>query len=379
MQKKPSFPFFWRRRALASEFAPDTVSVTNLALSAAPGSSGITEDVSPGVGPEFIRKISIEVLEERLNLLGVDRSGAYAHYKLLLDRGLPIPTYEIAIMEFVRERLSRLCSYHEIGSGLGTLTFILADAGFAAVGVERDQPRHLTSTAILQPLARQAPHIESNCRLIGAPFPDAVADIDVSDSLAILTDFVSTQTPEEFALLCRGLARYRYVLMDLKRFCIKRETREDQQQLVRQLAYYGLTPCSDPFDFGSDTSYCLFESNPAADLCYERGKARTPVRPDTEPHLPNPQPQDLPAQLPVSAPDAESEITLLAPRPQRVKRKRFGGLVALSALLVIGIPSLVSTVYYGLVAANQYVTTFEFAVRGRELPAVPVPSAFSRE
>jgi capsular polysaccharide transport system permease protein len=50
--------------------------------------------------------------------------------------------------------------------------------------------------------------------------------------------------------------------------------------------------------------------------------------------------------------------------PRRARRKRFGGLVGLSALLVIGIPTLLAVAYYGFLASSQYITTFQFAVRG---------------
>src|SRR5438270_11676527 len=75
--------------------------------------------------PEVVRDTTIRILRERIDLLGVDRSGAYEHYNALLDRGFPIPLYEIEILELVKHHLPRLHSYHEIGSGLGTLPLML--------------------------------------------------------------------------------------------------------------------------------------------------------------------------------------------------------------------------------------------------------------
>lgn len=46
--------------------------------------------------------------------------------------------------------------------------------------------------------------------------------------------------------------------------------------------------------------------------------------------------------------------------PQRRRRK----MLRLSALLVIGLPCLLATFYYGLIAANQYAVEVRFAVRG---------------
>jgi capsular polysaccharide transport system permease protein len=316
--------------------------------------------------PAVVQQAALRILHERIELLGVDRSGAYQHYKLLLSRGLPIPRYEIAILDMVHRRLPELDSYHEIGSGLGTLPLMLAHDGFSAVGIERDEPRHLTAMAILRDLAVGVPKIESNCRLIGAAFPDAAADLDVSGSMAILTDFVSTHSEGDLVRLCQGLARYRYVLLDLQRFCRKREGREEQQILVEELAASGLSPFPDELDFGSEGCYRLFSTKSGEE------RAMTTMRP------PSPDPggqtttgsalvdapaSEAPARIPAEEVPTWLAAPLLPPRPQRIKRRRFCGALGLSALLMIGIPTLLGSVYYGLWAADQYVTTFEFAVR----------------
>jgi capsular polysaccharide transport system permease protein len=334
------------------------------------------------------------VLSERIRLLGVNRSGAYEHYNLLLQRGFPIPAYEVAILDLVRSRLPNLRSYHEIGSGLGTLPLMLAYEGFAAVGVERDEPRHLTATTVLRELSAQFPHVESNCRLLGAAFPDAVADLDVSDSLAILTDFVSSQTPSEYVRLCRDLAQYRYVLLDLQRFCNKRESQAEQDQLVEELAGYGLSSCPDFIDLGGLGYYRLFEcksprvsrviadrraqaaaarrvdAQPAATTTVPASEYKAQVPATTARSELTPAPSgDLPATAPPPETPAPLRGVVLPPMPQQARRSRFGGLLGLSALLVIGIPAILAVVYYVYLASNQYVTTFQFAVRGPSMAA----------
>lgn len=333
---------------------------------------------------EVVRQTTIRVLSERIRLLGVDRSGAYEHYNLLLSRGFPIPSYEIAILELVRGRMPHLRSYHEIGSGLGTLPLMLAHDGFAAVGVERDDRRHLTATTILRELSAQIPHVETNCRLLGAAFPDAVTDLDVSDSMAILTDFVASQNPQDYRRLCRGLARYRYVLLDLQRFCVKRESRGDQEKLVEELAAYGLSRCQEAIDLESEGNYLLFEaassSEPpqAGEVSGDSDEPSEVVTPKIKADASSNQLQLVVAAraelavipepaVPARASAAQSALqssTVLPPNPQRALRSRFGGRPAFSALLVIGIPFLLAVAYYGLLASNQYVTTFQFAVRG---------------
>ncbi|WP_295137679.1 hypothetical protein [uncultured Reyranella sp.] len=336
---------------------------------------------------EAVRQTTVRVLEERIRLVGVDRSGAYEHYSLWLSKGFPIRSYELAILAFVKQHLPELKSYHEIGSGLGTVPFMLAYEGFAAVGVERDERRHLTATTILRELTAQYPQMENNCRLVGAEFPDAVLDLDVSESLAILTDFVSTQEPNTYIRLCRELAGYRFVLMDMQRFCVKRETAEEQQRLVEELTKYGLTECPGGFDCGSEGTYRLFEGKPAeghraASIKADRREgtllATAPSKPGGGTAIaPQQSLQTVPStdlqtvagsKLPAEAKSVEGPSTLratvLPPMPQRARRARFGGWLAASALIVIVIPTILAIVYYGFIASNQYVTTFQFAVRG---------------
>ncbi len=330
--------------------------------------------------PEVIRQKTIRVLGERIRLLGIAKSGAYEHYNLRLSSGFPIPPGEVAALDLVRRELPRLRSYHEIGSGLGTLPLMLAHDGFASVGIERDNPRHLTATAILRELSIDQPQIESNCRLIGAAFPDAVADLDVSDSMAILTDFVSTQTPADYVRICRRLAQYRYVLLDLQRFCAKRDGKDEQERLVEELTSYGLSLCGEDIDLASEGYYCLFESTPAARQSGLAADTSAVARTDAATVAADLQSGQLPvaiaraelqAQEPKGLalqgtvePPAPRVGVVFPPMPQRARRKRFGGLVGLSAVLVICIPLLLAVAYYGFWASNQYVTSFQFAVRG---------------
>ena len=338
------------------------------------------------LAPEAIRQKTVQVLSERIRLLGIAKSGAYEHYNLQLSNGFPIPAGELAVLDLIRRKLSCCRSYHEIGSGLGTLPLMLAHDGFASVGIERDEGRHLTATAILREVSTNLPHIESNCRLIGGAFPDAVADLDVSESMAILTDFVSTQAPRDYVRLCERLAQYRYVLLDLQRFCDKRDAKAKQERLAEELATYGLSPCGEDIDLDGDGYFRLFKSGPSQDrggpeVGSKASAAGGLAVSQSEPVVSN---LEQSMQLPVAVARTELQVqqsteltvreanqplgpvagVVLPPMPQRAHRKRFGGIVGLSALLVIGIPSLLAILYYGFLASSQYVATFQFAVRG---------------
>ena len=197
--------------------------------------------VAPARALELVRETVTAVLRQRIDTLGIRGSGAYEHYSEMLERGFPIPHHDLAALEIVRREVPRLSVYHEIGSGLGTLPFLLALNGFPAVGIECDRRRHETSLAIWRELSAKREAARPACRLILGRFPAAVARHDTSDALAVLTDFVTTQTPEKVEAILDGLRRYPYVLLDLRRFCLLREQPGAQRELLGEILAHGFT------------------------------------------------------------------------------------------------------------------------------------------
>ena len=220
---------------------------------------------------ELVRETIGQVLGRRISDLGIRGSGAYEHYSAKLQLGFPIPNYELAALDIVQHEVPSLAGYHEIGSGIGSLPFLLALNGLRSAGVERDRRRHDTAVAIWQQLAALSGVAEGDCRLINGSFPRALRRLDASQSIAIVTDFITTQTPQQVAAILTGLCRYRYVLLDLRRFCIRRETREAQLTLIDELRARGFAPpmeTSDPA--GNDYTLALFRNQSPARRCLVR-------------------------------------------------------------------------------------------------------------
>jgi hypothetical protein len=201
--------------------------------------------VPPGRALELVRDTAAAVLRQRMDALGVRGSGAYEHYSAMLQRGFAIPPHELTALDIVRRQAPRLAAYHEIGSGIGTLPCLLALNGFPAVGFECDRRRHETALAIWQDLSAKVEAGKPDCRLVLGRFPAAVVKYDPADALAILTDFVTTQTPQQRQAIFDGLRRYPYVLLDLRRFCLVREQSEAQLELLRELETHGLARAGD--------------------------------------------------------------------------------------------------------------------------------------
>ena len=232
---------------------------------AAKGAAAAAERLAPAAALELVRETVASVLEARIERLGPRGSGAYEHYSGLLRRGFPIPAYDLAALDIVRRHVPRLPSYHEIGSGIATLPFLLALNGFRACGIERNPRRHASAVAIWQELARKSGVAAADCRLLRGSFPDAVKRLDVSQSIAIVTDLIAPQTAEQRLSILAGLRRYRFVLLDLQRFCVKREERDEQLALLAELRAQGFRPTREfDDDRGHEYTFSLFENDAAA-------------------------------------------------------------------------------------------------------------------
>lgn len=204
-----------------------------------------TPDITAGaMAPEraqaIVRDTAAAVLRRRIETLGVRGSGAYEHYSSMLERGFAIPHHELVALDIVRHRVPRLGTYHEIGSGIGTLPFLLALNGFPSVGIECDRRRHDTAEAIWRELAAKAV-TRPSCTLVFARFPAMTRKHSPSDALAILTDFVTTQTAEQLKAIFQGLRRYPYVLVDLSRFAVRRPKADAQADLLREFGQHGFS------------------------------------------------------------------------------------------------------------------------------------------
>jgi hypothetical protein len=201
--------------------------------------------VSPARALELVRDTAAAVLRQRIDALGVRGSGAYEHYSAMLKSGFAIPLHELTALEIACQQAPRLAAYHEIGSGIGTLPCLLALNGLPAVGFECDRRRHETALAIWRELSAKAEAGNPACQLVFGRFPAASARYDTADALAILTDFVTTQSPQQRQAIFDGLRRYAYVLLDLRRFCLVREQSDAQLELLRELESHGFTRAGD--------------------------------------------------------------------------------------------------------------------------------------
>lgn len=216
------------------------------------------------VAADEVRRAVLNTLPRRISELGVDGSGAYEHYNALLARGFPLPRHELAVLDIVREKLPQAGVYCEVGSGLGTLPFLLALSGFRSVGIERDRRRHATAEAIWAELIAKTSIDPRRCRLIEGSFPQAAKarEPNRTDTALIFTDFITTQSQMQLQAIFAGMRRYRYALIDLQRFLMKREASAAQNELLKQILDRGFIELGRFEDRLRDYTLVLLE-NPA--------------------------------------------------------------------------------------------------------------------
>jgi hypothetical protein len=183
---------------------------------------------------ELVNNTAVEVLGKRIESLGVQGAGAYAHYSGMLQQGRLVAASDGLAWEMLVQlaQTEALDACHEIGSGLGILPFLLALEGFHSVGIECDTRRHDTAQAIWRELKGLAGADGQECRLVCSRFPAVPRGIETARAVAVLTDFVTTQTARQVKAIHGGLRRYPYVLVDLRRFCVVREAADQQQALL---------------------------------------------------------------------------------------------------------------------------------------------------
>lgn len=215
--------------------------------------------LAPGRALELVRETSAAVLRQRIETLGVRDSGAYGHYSELLRQGFPIPHHELMALDMVRRQVPKLSSYHEIGSGIGILSFLLALNGFPTVGIECDKRRYETAVSIWHELAQKPDTGQPSCRLVFGRFPVAPTKYDTTDALAIFTDFVTTQTADQVQKIVTGLKSYPYVLVDLQRFCQVRKDAEARLKLLHEFAVQGFTPATE-IEPSGDSAFVLLRN-----------------------------------------------------------------------------------------------------------------------
>lgn len=199
-------------------------------------------------------------MRERLATLGLIESGAYNFYRTRLESGRVFLNYEIRLLEEFGQGRLPIGAIDEIGCGWGQFVFLLAWNGYTVRGFEKNRDRYEGARDFKRVLRRIDAARTNRATIRCQSFPPRMW-LKTKDALALGTNLVGGWTARTESKVLAGLRRYRYVLLDIDRFGIKRSAGE-RPALVARLEEAGLTSLGLFCDLGEDGHYHLFEPRP---------------------------------------------------------------------------------------------------------------------
>ena len=240
--------------------------------------------------------IILQVMRDRLRDMGETESGAYGFYKRRVEAGAMVTPAEARLAARLLEADPDLSHMHEIGAGIGTFSIALAASGVHSLAIEKDRRRYGAMEAIQAQLHKDAPqtgaHFEIAQEFFGYREDEAQAR---ARAIVVSTNLVATLSDEQQADILRGMAQYRYAVVDVQRFVTMRAEAAEFEALFAVFATHGLPERQLLLDNGKSGQYYLFSAHP---IRLEEGRivCDAPAPEDAPSSGPSPQ-QDERARL----------------------------------------------------------------------------------
>ncbi len=205
---------------------------------------------------DLVDAVAKRSLKQRIDDLGVTDSGAYNFYFARIDRNKLTSDTEIRLRDLILKSVDNIRSIHDLGAGIGSLAMSFASVGIKAVAIEREERRFKAMQAIHAAIAKEYPEVAEKFKLLFAPFPSesVKANID-SMTIAIATNFIATITPAQQLEIIQSMADYSTAFIDVQRFCEKRCTHEEYQDLINTFLENGFTNAEEVLDLGNGGIY----------------------------------------------------------------------------------------------------------------------------
>lgn len=205
----------------------------------------------------ILTDLLLPVMRYRIARWGVDASGAYEFYRARLETGRVFCQYETDLVRSIRTQLPQLDEIHEAGCGWGQFIFLLAWSGYRAAGFEMDERRFDGAQYFHRILADIDDATASRARIYNEFFPPLRRPTS-PNSLVVTTNIVISdpQFVEEQVLW--SLRRYHYAVVNIDRFCYKRQP-EDRPAFLSRVEQIGLKNLGLFYDAGVDGQFYWFE------------------------------------------------------------------------------------------------------------------------
>ncbi|MDP2377497.1 hypothetical protein [Reyranella sp.] len=191
------------------------------------------------------------------------------HHQFVLDNGSrsdrfyegrwisgdPLALYEQKLLQAI-EKLPPAKSYHEIGGGIGLVPITLGLMGHKAVNIDSAQVRIAHGENILSALANDYPDLSHRVQMLCASVPQAFAEVDTKDALAISTNLGAPRSEEFFKSFLRTVQDlYAEYIFDVCLLWGIHRTERDWQDHLEKVSTVWKTEPEFLFDVGAARYY----------------------------------------------------------------------------------------------------------------------------
>jgi hypothetical protein len=187
-----------------------------------------------------VDSVLIPLHGRRVAELGIDDSGLYDHYKLLLDRGQFATPAVTGLVETIAQSLPRFAVYHVLRAGLGELAFTLGATRRKVVACESEALRFRALQAGLEALGAKVPDVAS----FVSSSPEAIPQVspeNANDVLCVAVHLMGYYRQDEQERALEQLSRYSALLIQPRTFLKLRDDPQEQKDAVDALRSRGFT------------------------------------------------------------------------------------------------------------------------------------------
>jgi hypothetical protein len=201
---------------------------------------------------ERMNEFAIPFGQRRLAEMGESESGAYNFYKVRLERGQLFSDYELALADALAETLGERRHIHEIGSGYGTFSWLMAGLGFQTVCLELDRLRCDGGIALWGAILEGWKGVPGSVRFVNDRFPSA--SLESGGACAVITNLVATTTEVQRSAMLAALTGYDLSIVDIDRFLVHAKTPEESAEVIDRFAAAGFK-VHQYLDLGKSANY----------------------------------------------------------------------------------------------------------------------------
>lgn len=169
-------------------------------------------------------------------------AGFYGYYEARVKGGCALSPYDRMIFDYALAHFPKDRRIVHAGIGAGTLTSVLAVAGYSVAGIEQDGRRLKVAGRLRDSLIESWPDVAERYTLLGGGFPMVVESTPwkSADNVLIFTNCGAGWSEELTTQIIGSMVSFGDVVFDARLFGRARETDAERRQLVERVEAAGL-------------------------------------------------------------------------------------------------------------------------------------------